>query len=191
MQPQKRENRHSCFLFTGDISIIGATRGPQLQSKAVTAATSPGPSLRRTFSGVTAGIFLSFAGRGRRRAAAPPSHPVPNTPSVPEKRPSGRRGSASRGADGDASGGVRLIPGENHAVQGEAASRARAPASVSVDLAVDLLRGGREEGGAEHHGGIWNSLPVQQKPLPSSWIHSSPGSLISSSELCMFLYRWS
>lgn len=180
--------------FTGDISIIGATQGPQFQSKAVTAATSPGASLRHTFSGLTAGIFLSFAGRGRRRAAAPPPHPVPNAPapSVSQKSPSGRRGGASRGADG----WVRLIPGENHAVQGEAASWARTAASLlsasaSVDLAVNLLRGGREEGGAEHHGGIWNSLPVQQKSLPSSWIHSSPGFLISPSEPCMFLYRWS
>lgn len=167
-------------------------------SKAVTAATSPGTSLRHTFSALTAGIFLSFAGRGRRRAAAPPSHPVPNTPvtSASEKRPSGRLRSASRGADGDASGCVRLIPGENHAVQGEEASWAHPTASllsasVSVDLAVNFLRGGREEGGAEHHGGIWNSLPVQQESLPSSWIHSSPGFLISSSEFCMFLYRWS
>lgn len=123
-------------------------------------ATPPGSPLRHTFRTLTRGISLSFG-----RIAASPSGPVPKTTvgSVSETQPPRALESASCGADGGASGCVQLILGENHAAQGgEAASWANTftsqrAASGSAGIAVKILRGSREEGGAEHHGCIWGS----------------------------------
>lgn len=129
-------------------------------------ATPPGSPPQRTFCALTRGVFLSFVGRGRGRATAPPSRPVPEatvasvSQAQPPHRPLVR---PPCGADGGASGRLQLILGGNHAAQGgEAASWARTStstrsASGPAGLAVEFLRGSREEGGAEHHGCIWSS----------------------------------